>query len=147
MTILVISGPNLQLLGTREPERYGTVTLEQVHAQLAELGAKLGVGVETLQSNHEGVVLDAISAARGRVTGIVINPGAWTHTSVALRDALTGTAIPFVEVHLSNVAAREPFRHHSYLSDVAVGVIFGFGADSYLLGLRALVHKLGVTQR
>ncbi len=142
MRILVMSGPNLQLLGTREPERYGSVTLEEVHARLVALGAELGVGVDCIQTNHEGVLLDKIASARGHYSGIVINAGAWTHTSIAVRDALLGVAIPFVEVHLSNVAAREPFRHSSYLSDVAAGVVFGFGAESYALGLRGLVARL-----
>lgn len=142
MRVLVISGPNLQLLGTREPERYGRITLAEIEAQTVALGAELGVEVDCMQSNHEGVLLDTIAAARGVYAGIVINAGAYTHTSVALRDALTGVSVPFVEVHLSNVAAREPFRHHSYLSDVAAGVVFGFGADSYLLGLRGLVARL-----
>lgn len=142
MKILVVSGPNLQLLGTREPERYGSTTLEQIHERLTALGVELSVEVDCLQSNHEGVVLDQIAAARGVYAGILINAGAWTHTSIALRDALLGAAIPFVEVHLSNVAAREPFRHTSYLSDVAAGVVFGFGAESYLLGLRGLITRL-----
>jgi len=142
MRILVASGPNLQLLGTREPERYGSTTLEEIHARLRTLGAELGVSVECLQTNHEGVLLDTIAAARGVYAGIVINAGAWTHTSVALRDALLASSIPFVEVHLSNVAAREPFRHVSYLSDVAAGVVFGFGSESYALGLRGLVDRL-----
>lgn len=142
MRVLVLSGPNLQLLGTREPERYGRTTLAEIEAALRALGGELGLSVDCFQSNHEGVLLDQIAAARGVYAGIVINAGAYTHTSVALRDALVGVAIPFVEVHLSNVAAREPFRHHSYLSDVAAGVIFGFGADSYLLGLRGLAARL-----
>jgi len=142
MRILVASGPNLQLLGTREPERYGSTTLEEIHARLRALGGELGVSVECMQTNHEGVLLDAIAAARGVYAGIVINAGGWTHTSVALRDALLASSIPFVEVHLSNVAAREPFRHVSYLSDVASGVVFGFGSESYALGLRGLVARL-----
>lgn len=142
MRILVASGPNLQLLGTREPERYGSTTLEEIHARLRALGEELGVTVECIQTNHEGVLLDAIAAARGVYAGIVINAGGWTHTSVALRDALLASSIPFVEVHLSNVAAREPFRHVSYLSDVASGVVFGFGSESYALGLRGLVARL-----
>ena len=142
MRILVASGPNLQLLGTREPERYGSTTLEEIHARLRALGEELGVTVEGIQTNHECVLLDAIAAARGVYAGIVINAGGWTHTSVALRDALLASSIPFVEVHLSNVAAREPFRHVSYLSDVASGVVFGFGSESYALGLRGLVARL-----
>lgn len=142
MKILVLSGPNLQLLGTREPERYGSVTLEAIHTRLQALAPELGVEVDVGQSNHEGVLVDRIAAARGVYAGIVINAGAYTHTSIALRDALMAVAIPFVEVHLSNVAARESFRQHSYLSDVAAGVVFGFGADSYAIGLRGLVQKL-----
>ncbi len=142
MRILVLSGPNLQMLGTREPDRYGSTTLPEIHARLSALAQELGVAVDCEQSNHEGVVLDRIAGARGAFAGIVINAGGWTHTSVALRDALLAANLPFVEVHLSNVAAREPFRHHSYLSDVAAGVVFGFGAESYLLGLRGLVSRL-----
>ncbi len=142
MKILVLSGPNLQLLGAREPEKYGATTLPEVHAAMELLGRDLGVEVHCSQSNHEGVIVDQIAAARGVYAGIVINAGAYTHTSVAIRDAFLAVAIPFVEVHLSNVSARESFRHHSYLSDVAAGVIFGFGANSYLLGLRGLVDRL-----
>lgn len=139
----MLSGPNLQLLGTREPEKYGTTTLAEIHEELRTLGSELGVVVECEQTNHEGVALDRIAAGRGVYAGMVVNAGGWTHTSVALRDALVGVSIPFVEVHLSNVAAREPFRHHSYLSDVAAGVVFGFGRHSYALGLRGLVARLG----
>lgn len=142
MKIAVIHGPNLQLLGSREPEVYGTETLADVNAALHDLAADLGVEVETFQSNHEGALLDFVAEAAGRVKGILINPGAFTHTSVALRDALTGVGLPFVEVHLSNTAAREPFRRHSYLSDAAAGVVYGFGVDSYLLGLRGLAARI-----
>ncbi len=142
MTILVINGPNLNLLGTREPDRYGSRTLDQVNEGLAVLAAELGVSLAFFQANGEGALVDRIHAARGNVDGIVINAGAYTHTSVALRDALVGVAIPFVEVHLSNVHAREAFRHRSFLSDVAVGVVLGFGEDSYALGLRGLVRRL-----
>lgn len=142
MTILVINGPNLNLLGTREPDRYGSRTLDQVNEGLAVVAAELGVSLAFFQANGEGALVDRIHAARGNVDGIVINAGAYTHTSVALRDALVGVAIPFVEVHLSNVHAREAFRQRSFLSDVAVGVVLGFGEDSYALGLRGLVRRL-----
>ena len=142
MRIAVLHGPNLRLLGRREPDVYGTDTLDDVNARLSEEAASLGVEVEFFQSNHEGALLDFIDEASGRVDGFVVNPGALTHTSVALRDAFLGVSRPFVEVHLSNTAAREPFRRHSYLSDVAAGVVFGFGVGSYLLGLRGLVARL-----
>ena len=137
--VLVIHGPNLNLLGVREPARYGTTTLGDIDTRLQLVASGLGVEVRCLQSNHEGVLIDAVQAARASTAGILINPGGFTHTSVALRDALLASALPFVEVHLSNVHAREPFRKHSYFSDVAAGVITGFGAHSYELGLRALV--------
>ncbi len=139
-TILVISGPNLNLLGTREPEVYGRTTLADIEAGLRVLGRELGVEVETFQSNHEGAIVDRIQQAAGAPAGvaaIVINPGAYTHTSVAIRDALVAVGIPAIEVHLSNVHRREPFRKRSFISDVAAGVIAGFGAESYRLGLRA----------
>jgi 3-dehydroquinate dehydratase-2 len=140
--VLVLHGPNLNLLGLREPEIYGHKTLSDINDDLSSQAAALGVSLTTLQSNHAGVLIDAIHDAYGRIDGIVINPGGLTHTSVALRDALAGVAIPFVEVHLSNVYAREPFRHHSYLSPIAVGVISGFGPNSYSLGLSAIVQRL-----
>lgn len=142
MRIAVLHGPNLRLLGRREPEVYGSATLGEIDARIADEAASLGVEVESFQSNHEGDLLDFIDEASARVDGFLVNPGALTHTSVALRDALLGVSLPFVEVHLSNTAAREPFRHHSYLSDAAVGVVFGFGAYSYLVGLRGLVAHL-----
>ncbi len=142
MKIAVIHGPNLRLLGRREPEVYGTETLEDINAALDRVAAELGADLEFFQSNHEGEILDFVDEAAGRVDGYLINPGAFTHTSVALRDALLGVGRPFVEVHLSNTAGRERFRRHSYLSDVAAGVVFGFGADSYLLGLRGLLSAL-----
>jgi 3-dehydroquinate dehydratase-2 len=142
MRIAVIHGPNLRLLGRREPEVYGTETLEDVDRQLTVLGDELGVDVETFQSNHEGALLDYIDEASSRVGGFLVNPGAYTHTSVALRDALLGVDRPFVEVHLSNTAARERFRRHSYLAPVAAGVVYGFGVQSYLLGLRGLVARI-----
>ena len=140
MKILVVHGPNLNMLGTREPEVYGATRLADIDAALLLLGQALGAQVETVQSNHEGVLIDAVQAARGTADAILINPGGFTHTSVALRDALLAVSLPFVEVHLSNVHRREAFRRHSYFSDAAVGVITGFGAESYALGLRALVH-------
>lgn len=143
MRIAVIHGPNLQLLGKREPEVYGSDTLEDVNRRITELAAELGVDVETFQSNHEGAILDFVSEAASRVDGFLINPGAFTHTSIALLDALLGVQRPFVEVHLSNTARREEFRRHSYLSGAAAGVVYGFGVHSYLLGLRGLVARLG----
>ena len=140
--ILVLHGPNLQALGAREPEVYGRVTLDEVNHRLASLGAELGVEVECMQSNHEGVLLDALYSAAPRVQGVLFNPGGYTHTSVAIRDAVAAIPVPVVEVHLSNPHAREPFRRISHLSGVALGVIQGFGADSYLLGLRALAARV-----
>lgn len=142
MAILVLHGPNLNLLGTREPEVYGHTTLAQIDADLSRIAADAGVSLATLQSNHEGVLIDRIHAAREDGTRfILINPGGLTHTSVALRDALAGVALPFIEVHLTNVHRREPFRHHSYLSGVAVGVIAGLGPSGYRYALdHALRH-------
>ncbi len=132
MSILVIHGPNLNLLGTREPEIYGSTTLEQIDARLRELAADRGVKLATFQSNHEGALIERIHDARADGTRfVVINPAAYTHTSVALRDALAGVALPFVEVHLSNVHRREPFRQHSYFSDLAEAVICGLGTFGY----------------
>ncbi|WP_370459308.1 type II 3-dehydroquinate dehydratase [Cupriavidus sp. SW-Y-13] len=134
--MLVLHGPNLNLLGTREPQTYGHTTLADIDAALRNRAAETGIELDTFQSNHEGALVDRVQAARGEgVDFIVINPAAYTHTSVALRDALAGVAIPFVEVHLSNVHRREPFRHHSYFSDQAVGVICGLGWQGYLLAL------------
>lgn len=129
--ILLVNGPNLNLLGVREPETYGTDTLDDVVALAERTAAERGFEVRQVQSNHEGVLIDAIHAARLECDAVVINPGAFTHTSVALRDALTGVSLPFAEVHLSNVHAREQFRHHSYLSDVAAFVIVGAGVRGY----------------
>jgi 3-dehydroquinate dehydratase-2 len=143
MRIAVIHGANLRLLGTREPEVYGTDTLDDVNRRLAETAAGLGVEIETFQSNHEGEILDFIQKTAPRVSGFLINPGAFTHTSIALLDAFLGVSRPFVEVHLSNLARREAFRHHSYLAGAAVGVVYGFGVQSYLLGLQGLVARLG----
>ncbi|MCB1634577.1 MAG: type II 3-dehydroquinate dehydratase [Xanthomonadales bacterium] len=146
--ILLLHGPNLNLLGQREPAVYGHTTLAEIDAALSSQAEKAGHALQPLQSNAEHALIDRIHAARLDGTdGILINPGGFTHTSVALRDALAAVALPFVEVHLSNVHAREPFRRHSYLSDVAVGVICGFGPDSYRLGLDALcahLHKQGI---
>lgn len=140
--VLVLHGPNLNMLGLREPEIYGTITLADVNAQIATLAAELGVEVETFQSNHEGQLVDKIQAAREQCDALVINAGAYTHTSVALLDALLSVGLPVVEVHLSNLYKREEFRHHSYIARAAVGQICGFGVDSYLLGLRAVVATL-----
>ena len=142
MKIAVIHGPNLQLLGRREPEVYGDETLGDVTRAIEELARELGVETESFQSNHEGEIVDFVDRARGRVSGFLINPGGLTHTSVVLRDALVGVGLPFVEVHISNTAGREPFRERSYLSGVAAGVVFGFGVHGYLLALRGLVHGL-----
>jgi 3-dehydroquinate dehydratase II len=143
MKVAVIHGPNLRLLGKREPEVYGTDTLDDVNGKLKALAGELGVELETYQSNHEGEILDFIADRASQVGGFLINPGAFTHTSIALLDAFLGVQRPFVEVHLSNTARREEFRRHSYLSGAAAGVVYGFGVQSYLLGLRGLVARLG----
>ena len=137
-SILVLNGPNLNLLGTRQPEVYGSKTLAMIESACAEHGARLGLGITCLQSNHEGALIDAIHGARGTHDGIVLNAGAYTHTSVALMDAIASVALPLVEVHLSNIHAREAFRHRSYIAPVALGQICGFGAQGYLLALDAL---------
>jgi 3-dehydroquinate dehydratase-2 len=142
MKILVLHGPNLNLLGTRETGIYGSTTLAAINSDLAQLAAELGVEVESFQSNSEGALVDAIQNAMGTVNGILINPAAYTHTSVAIRDALAAVSLPAVEVHLSNIHTRESFRHASFTAPVTVGQIVGFGPDSYLLGLRALVGTL-----
>lgn len=148
MQILVLHGPNLNLLGTREPEVYGATTLSQIDAGLAEYAAQRGAALSSFQSNHEGALIDRVHAARSDGTAfIIINPGAFTHTSVALRDALAGVALPFIEVHLSNVHRREPFRHHSYFSDLAEGVIVGLGASGYRHALDAALERLGTSSR
>jgi 3-dehydroquinate dehydratase-2 len=139
MKILVLHGPNLNLLGTREPEVYGTFTLDDISASLAQLAKELECEISVIQSNSEGTLVDSIQSSRGVFQGILINPAAYTHTSVAIRDALSAVGLPTVEVHLSNIHKREEFRHHSFIAPVAVGQISGFGPDSYLLGLRALV--------
>jgi 3-dehydroquinate dehydratase-2 len=145
MKILVLHGPNLNLLGQREPQIYGTLTLEEINARLVELGTALGVEVTCRQSNSEGVLIDLLQEARLWAAGVVFNPGGYTHTSVALRDAVAAIGIPVVEVHLSNVYAREEFRQHSLLSAVCKGKVVGFGWQSYALGLRGLVEMLKST--
>lgn len=143
MKILILHGPNLNLLGTREPEVYGHATLADIDRETAALAAELGVTVEAFQSNHEGVLIDRIhAAAREGVAGILINPGAYTHTSIALRDALVAVALPAVEVHLSNIHARESFRRRSHIAPVVIAQVAGFGAVGYGLALRGLVTKL-----
>jgi 3-dehydroquinate dehydratase-2 len=142
LRVVVIHGPNLQLLGRRETAIYGQATLETVNTALWRLAEELDVELETFQSNHEGEILDHLDAVAPRTDGFVVNAGGLTHTSVVLRDALVGVDRPFVEVHLSNTAARESFRHASLLSPVAAGVVYGFGVDSYLLGLRGLAAHL-----
>jgi len=141
--VLVLNGPNLNLLGTREPQVYGKQTLQDIHDALVKTANEAGVACECFQSNHEGELVEKIQAARADTAFIVINAAAYTHTSVALRDALGAVAIPFIEVHISNVHQREPFRHHSYLADKAVGVICGLGIDGYLAALQyAIKHHL-----
>lgn len=140
MKLAVLHGPNLNLLGTREPKFYGSDTLENINELITQLGEELGFQVSFIQSNHEGTLVDWIQQIDA--DGLVVNAAAYTHTSVAIRDALIARNVPFVEVHMSNVYARESFRHHSYLHDIAIGVICGFGVKSYLLGLRAIYSYL-----
>lgn len=140
--VLLLNGPNLNLLGSREPEKYGHTTLDEIVSDLTTQAGQLNVTLSHLQSNAEHVLIDRIHEAKGNVDYIVINPAAFTHTSVALRDALLAVSIPFIEVHLSNVHAREPFRHHSYLSDISAGVICGLGVDGYSWALQTAVKRL-----
>ncbi len=142
LRIGVLHGPNLNLLGVREPETYGREGLEEIDQRLVALGEELEAEVTTFQSNVEGDLVDWIQEARSRFDGLLVNAAAYTHTSVAIRDALQAVKLPFVEVHLTNTFAREPFRHHSYLTDLAVALVAGFGGDSYVLGLRGLVAFL-----
>lgn len=142
MRIAVLNGPNLNLLGIREPEIYGTVTLAEIEARLEEVGAELGVTLLFSQFNDEGRMLDAIHNCRGVVEGALVNAGAWTHTSLALRDAFAGVQLPYVEVHLTNIYAREPERRHSFLAPGAIAIVAGFGANGYELALRGLVRAL-----
>ena len=142
MRILVLHGVNLNMFGKRDPSQYGTATLADIDAALKQLAADLGAQIECFQTNHEGALCERIHQAhRDGVQGVLINAGAWTHTSIAIRDALAILKCPIVEVHMSNIHAREPFRHHSYIADIARGQICGFGVDSYLLGLRALAGQ------
>ena len=136
--ILVIHGPNLNMLGRREPDTYGYTTLADIDAELKKLGMQLGLKVSTFQSNQEGIIVDTIQKAAGNLAGLVINPAAYTHTSIAIRDALILLAVPIIEVHISNIHRREPFRHHSYMADVATGQIIGLGVNGYYLALRAM---------
>ena len=144
--VLVIHGCNLNLLGTREPEVYGTLTLNEINDRIRALAKELGVEATCFQSNHEGEVIDAIQKARGVADAIIINPAGWTTTSIGILDALKAVDLPTIEVHLSNIHAREEFRRHSLIAPVAIGQITGFGAQSYLLALRYLAHHLGVTE-
>lgn len=144
--IMVLNGPNLNLLGTREPETYGYETLADVEVMCCDAASVLGHEIEFHQSNHEGVLIDLIHDAgarvkKGELLGVVFNPGAYTHTSIALHDAIKGTDVPVIEVHISNVHAREPFRHHSYISPTAEGIIVGLGVQGYVLGIQGLVNK------
>jgi 3-dehydroquinate dehydratase-2 len=142
MKILVLHGPNLNLLGSREPQFYGQLTLHEINTAIRELADELGCSVTILQSNSEEKLIETIHSAMGTFQGIIINPAAYTHTSIAIRDALSAVAIPTIEVHLSNIHSREEFRKHSYIAPIAAGQISGFGPDSYLLGLRALCNML-----
>lgn len=143
MKILVINGPNLNMLGVRETAVYGRLVWSQIEEKLNHLAGELGIDIHIMQSNHEGAIIDAVQEAPSKgYQGILINPAGYGHTSVALRDALLAVNLPFIEVHISNIYAREEFRHKTYLSDIAKGVIVGLGADSYLLGLRGLKHIL-----
>ena len=142
MKLLLINGPNLNLLGQREPGVYGARTLQEIESELTLKAQSEGIEIESFQSNFEGALVDRVHQSIGKVDGILINAGAYTHTSIALRDALLGSAIPFVELHMSNIHSREPFRHYSYLADKAIGVVNGFGDMSYMLAFRGLVTFL-----
>lgn len=141
-SILILNGPNLNLLGTRQPEVYGATTLADIEQRCHDHAGSIGAKVTFAQSNHEGVLVDAIHAARGAQDGIILNAGAYTHTSIALMDAIASVAVPTIELHLSNVHARESFRHQSYIAKVAIGLICGFGAQGYILAMDAMVGKL-----
>lgn len=145
--VLVVHGPNLNLLGEREPGVYGTTTLRDINNRLTVLGRDLGLKVTTFQSNSEGAIVDKIQEARGKIDALIINPAAYTHTSIAIRDALSALDAPAIEVHLSNVYKREPFRHHSTIADIVAGRVIGFGAESYVLALRATVAMVAVTPK
>ena len=142
MRIAVLNGPNLNLLGQREPELYGRTTLAEIEAMVRDAARARSVEIDWLQSNHEGALVDAVQALRGRADGFLINAAALTHSSLALRDALLAVQVPFVELHLSNIFAREPARRHSLIADLALGMVTGFGAQSYVLALQALVGRL-----
>lgn len=144
MKILLLHGPNLNLLGLREPHIYGSMTLPDINQKMIALAKEFNIDLKCIQSNHEGVLIDALHDAREWASGVIFNPGGYTHTSVALRDAVSAIQIPVIEVHLSNVYAREEFRHHSYLSAVCRGKVSGFGWRSYELGLRGLIDIIGV---
>lgn len=141
--ILIINGPNLNLLGTREPETYGTTTLDEINVSLKELGKSLGLSVETFQSNHEGAIVDKIQEAATTKQGLIINPAAYTHTSIAIRDALLLLDMPVIELHISNIYKREPFRHKSLISDVVTAQVSGLGVHGYRLAMDALARMIG----
>lgn len=147
MKILVINGVNLNMLGIREPEKYGSMTLKDLEKELYAYSFELGINIEAYQSNHEGEIVEKIHDAKDNFDGIVINAGAYTHTSVAIRDAISAVNIPTVEVHMTNIYKRETFRHHSYLAPVCIGQISGFGINSYKLGLKAVVDYLSTTKK
>ncbi len=144
-TIVVLHGPNLNMLGLREPDVYGYTRLAEIDTQLETLGKQWGITIQTFQSNHEGAIVDRIQAGLGIVDGIIINPAAYTHTSIAIRDALLTLSVPVIEVHISNIHRREPFRHHSMIADVATGQIIGLGINGYYLALRAIADIIGAT--